>query len=101
MLLGYTIDSLGFGPAVAAKGGLGFASDVVSLSWADGPVAGRGAYGDKLVSELEFPGKERTLVMLRAGMFEPAAANGATVRRGRLSWRSMGSRQPSTSALRR
>ena len=79
VLLGFTIDSLGFGPAAAASRGLGFASDVVSLSWADGPVVGRGAYGDKLISELEFPGKECTLVMLRAGTFEPAAAGGAAV----------------------
>ncbi len=74
VLLGHTIDSLGFGPAVAARRGLGFASDVISLSWADGPVVGRGAYGDKLVAELEFPGKGCTLVMLRAGTFEPVAA---------------------------
>jgi electron transfer flavoprotein alpha subunit len=79
VLLGHTIDSLGFGPAVAAKGGLGFASDAVSLSWADGPVVGRGAYGDKLIAELEFPGKDCTLVMLRAGMFEPAAAGAQPV----------------------
>ncbi len=58
MILGFTIDSLGFGPAVAAHRGLGFASDVTSVAWDDGPIAGRGAYGDKLVSELEFPGKD-------------------------------------------
>jgi electron transfer flavoprotein alpha subunit len=79
VLLGHTIDSLGFGPAVAAKGGLGFASDAVSLSWEGGPVVGRGAYGDKLIAELEFPGKECTLVMLRAGMFDPAAAGSEPV----------------------
>jgi electron transfer flavoprotein alpha subunit len=77
VLLGFTIDSLGFGPAVAAKGGLGFASDVTGLRWDGGPVAARGAYGDKLVSELEFPGKETTLLLLRAGVFEPAQASGA------------------------
>jgi electron transfer flavoprotein alpha subunit len=74
VLLGHTIDALGFGPAVAASLGLGFASDVTALSWDDGPVVGRGAYGDKLLSELEFPGKDCTLVMLRPGMFEPVAA---------------------------
>ncbi len=74
VVLGFTIDSLGFAPAVAARRGLGFASDVTTLSWADGPVVGRGAYGDKLVAELEFPGKECTLVMLRPGMVEPVAA---------------------------
>jgi electron transfer flavoprotein alpha subunit len=74
VLLGHTIDSLGFGPAVAARRGLGFASDVITLSWDGGPVAGRGAYGDKLVSELEFPGKDCTLLMLRPGTFDPAPA---------------------------
>lgn len=79
VVLGYTIDSLGFGPAVAAARGLGFASDVTALSWADGPVAIRGAYGDKLVSELQFPGKDCTLVMLRAGIFPPAQAGSEPV----------------------
>jgi electron transfer flavoprotein alpha subunit len=79
VVLGQTIDALGFGPAVAARRGLGFASDVTALSWADGPVVARGAYGDKLLAELEFPGKQCTLVMLRAGTFEPAAAGAATV----------------------
>jgi electron transfer flavoprotein alpha subunit len=74
VVLGFTIDSLGFGPAVAASRGLGFASDVTSLSWDGGPVAGRGAYGDKLVADVEFPGKDCTLVMLRTGTFEPAGA---------------------------
>jgi electron transfer flavoprotein alpha subunit len=77
VVLGHTIDALGFGPAVAARRALGFASDVTALTWADGPVAGRGAYGDKLVAELDFPGKDCTLVMLRGGTFEPAVAGGA------------------------
>jgi electron transfer flavoprotein alpha subunit len=78
VLLGFTIDSLGFAPAVAAKDGLGFASDAISLRWDGGPIVARGAYGDKLVSELEFPGKETTVVMMRAGGFEPAQAGGAS-----------------------
>jgi electron transfer flavoprotein alpha subunit len=76
VLLGFTIDSLGFGPAVAAKGGFGFASDASGVRWDGGPVVARGAYGDKLVSELEFPGKETTVVLLRSGGFEPAQASG-------------------------
>jgi electron transfer flavoprotein alpha subunit len=68
---------MGFGPAVAARLGLGFASDVTAVSWEGGPVAVRGAYGGKLVSELEFPDRERTLLTVRAGAFEPAEANGA------------------------
>jgi electron transfer flavoprotein alpha subunit len=79
ILVGHTIDSMGFGPAVAARKGLGFASDVTAVSWDAGPVAIRGAYGGKLVAELDFPGRERTLLMLRAGAFEPAEADGAAV----------------------
>lgn len=74
VLAGHTIDSLGFVPAVAARQGLGFASDVTAVWWADGPYARRGAYGDKLWTELEFPGKECTLLTVRPGIFEPAQA---------------------------
>jgi electron transfer flavoprotein alpha subunit len=79
VLLGHTIDSMGFGPAVAARKALGFASDVTAVSWENGPVALRGAYGGKLVAELDFPGRDSTLLMLRAGAFEPAEADGAAV----------------------
>jgi electron transfer flavoprotein alpha subunit len=81
VLLGHTIDSLGSGPAVAAKLGLGFASDVTALGWDDGPVATRGGYGGKVEVELDFPGKDTVLLMLRAGAFDPAeAANAADAR---------------------
>jgi len=73
VLVGHTIDSMGFAPALAARAGLGFASDVVELDWDAGPVARRGAYGDKLLDQLEFPGKATTLLMLRPGTFAPAA----------------------------
>jgi electron transfer flavoprotein alpha subunit len=74
VLMGHTVDALGVGPAVAAVGGLGFASDVVALRWEDGLVACRGAYADKLVAELDFPGKPRVLALLRPGAFAPAEA---------------------------
>ena len=77
VLLGHTIDSLGFGPAVAAKLGLGFASDVTALGWDGGPVATRGDHGGKVQVELDFPGKQTVLLMLRAGAFEAAAGSGA------------------------
>jgi electron transfer flavoprotein alpha subunit len=81
VLVGHTIDSLGFAPAVAVRAGLGFASDVTALDWEDGPTASRGAYADKLVAELDFRGRETTLLMLRAGAFEPAeGAGGAPTR---------------------
>jgi electron transfer flavoprotein alpha subunit len=73
VLLGHTIDAMGFAPAVAARGRLGFASDVIWLGWDGGPLARRGAYADKLLDELEFPGKDCTLLMIRPGTFTPAA----------------------------
>ncbi len=87
VLAAHSIDALGFAPAVAAANGLGFASDVTWVGWEEGPVARRGAYGDKLVAEFEFPGKECTLLLLRAGTFAPAnpGPGSATVRNVELS----------------
>jgi electron transfer flavoprotein alpha subunit len=79
VLAGHTIDSLGFMPAVAARMGLGFASDITAMWWADGPRARRGAYGDKLHAELEFAGKDCTLLTVRPGIFEVAAAGSGEV----------------------
>jgi electron transfer flavoprotein alpha subunit len=73
VVLGHTIDSLGSGPAVAARRGLGFASDVTRLAWDGGPVAVRGGYGGKVEVELDFPGKDCVLLLLRAGAFAPVA----------------------------
>ncbi len=69
VLTGFTVDSMGFAPAVAARRGLGFASDVAAVSWEGGLRARRGAYGDKLMAEIEFPGKSCTLLMVRPGSF--------------------------------
>jgi electron transfer flavoprotein alpha subunit len=73
VLAGHTIDSLGFAPALAARGGLGFASDVTSVSWEEqGALARRGAFGEKLIAELDFPGKQTVVLLLRPGAFAPA-----------------------------
>jgi electron transfer flavoprotein alpha subunit len=79
VLLGFTVDSMGFAPAVAARSGLGFASDVASISWNGSLQAQRGAYGDKLEAQLEFPGKECTLLMVRPGIFAAAAPGDGSV----------------------
>lgn len=75
VLAGHTIDSLGFAPAVAARGGHGFAGDVTSVSWQEhGAVAQRPAYGEELIAELDFPAKETVVLLLRPGAFAPAPA---------------------------
>lgn len=77
VLAGHTIDSLGFAPAVAARGSHGFAGDVTEVSWGEqGALARRGAYGEKLIAELDFPGKQTAVLLLRAGAFAPAEAGG-------------------------
>jgi electron transfer flavoprotein alpha subunit len=78
VLIGQTINALGYAPAVAARLGLGFASDVTAVDWEGELVARRGAFGGKLEAELEFPGKATTLLLLRPGSI-PAAAGGADV----------------------
>ena len=81
VLAGHTIDSLGFAPAVAARGAHGFASDVTAVSWgARGALAERGAYEEKLIAELDFPDKQTVVLLLRVGSFEPAPAHGGDAR---------------------
>jgi electron transfer flavoprotein alpha subunit len=72
VLLGFTINSMGYGPAVAAKLGLGFASDVFALSNNGSLVATRAFYGSKVHAEIEFPGAERALLLLRPTAWPPA-----------------------------
>jgi electron transfer flavoprotein alpha subunit len=75
-LLGFTVNSMGYGPAVAAKLGLGFASDVFSIdAQASGLVVERAFYGSKVHAEVEFPGHDQVLLMLRPTAWPPA--NGA------------------------
>lgn len=83
VLAGHTIDSMGFAAAVAVERDLGFASDVTALTWRDGALqVQRGAYADRLLATLEFPGRRAVLALVRPGTFAPAPAGdgGATVR---------------------
>jgi electron transfer flavoprotein alpha subunit len=66
VLVGFTVNSMGYAPAVAAKLGLGFASDVFGLAQDEGGVvAKRAFYGSKVHAELEFPAGKCVLLMLR------------------------------------
>jgi electron transfer flavoprotein alpha subunit len=74
VLVAHSVDAMGYAPAVAAELDLGFASDVTAV----GATVTRGAYGDRLLAQLEFPGKATTLVMLRPGAYEAAAPGGGS-----------------------
>ena len=80
VLVGFTVNSMGFAPALAAKLGLGFASDVFALRHDGGDlVAERSFYGSKVNAEVEFPGHERVLLMIRPTSWPPAQGKGAAV----------------------
>jgi electron transfer flavoprotein alpha subunit len=78
VVAGQTINALGYASAVAARLGLGYASDVTAVEWDGELVARRPAYGGKLEAELDFPGKAGVLLLLRPGVF-PAVEGAADV----------------------
>ena len=78
VLLGFTVNSMGYAAAVAAKLGLGFASDVFAV-FRDGDaiVATRAFYGSKVHAELEFPTGKPVLLLLRPTTWPPAEGSGS------------------------
>lgn len=77
-LLGFTVNSMGYGPGVAAKLGLGFASDVFGVRREEGGlVATRAFYSSKVHGEVDFPGAEQVLLLLRPTVWPAAAGAGA------------------------
>jgi electron transfer flavoprotein alpha subunit len=78
VLLGFTVNSMGYAAAVAAKLGLGFASDVFAVSRdGDDIVATRAFYGSKVHAELEFPAGKPVLLLLRPTAWPPAEGQGS------------------------
>lgn len=78
VLTGFTVNSMGYASALAAKLGLGFASDVFGLALEDGAlIAERSFYGAKVNAQLEFPGREQVLLMLRPTAWPPAEGSGS------------------------
>jgi electron transfer flavoprotein alpha subunit len=78
ILLGFTVNSLGYGPAVATKLGLGFASDVFAVRPDGGSlIATRAFYGSKVHAELEFPAAKPVMLLLRPTVWPPAEGGGS------------------------
>ena len=76
-LLGFTVNSMGYGPAAAVKLGLGFASDVHGVALeGDAVIATRSFYGSKVSAELEFPGTDSVMLLLRPTVWAPAEGAG-------------------------
>lgn len=73
----FTVNGMGYGAAVAARAGLGFASDVIECAFEDGRlVARRQFYSAKVDAELEFA-QERALLLLRPTVWAPVGSSGA------------------------
>ncbi len=80
ILLGFTVNSMAFAPAVAVACELGFASDVHALERDGGSiVATRSFYGAKVDAEVEFPRAKGVLLLLRPTAWAPAQGSGSAV----------------------
>jgi electron transfer flavoprotein alpha subunit len=78
VLVGFTVNSIGYAPAVAAKLGLGFASDVFAVRReGETTVATRAFYGSKVHAEVDFPAGGPVILMLRPTAW-PVAEPGGT-----------------------
>ena len=72
VLVAHSVDSFGYAAALAAKLGLGFATDVFKIERDGGElVATRGGYGQKVNVEVDFPGRSTVLLAIRANVFKP------------------------------
>jgi electron transfer flavoprotein alpha subunit len=85
VLLGFTVNSMSYGPAVAARLGLGFASDVFALSPPDETggesiVATRAFYGSKVHAEVVFEGVPAVVLLLRRTVWPVAEVSGGAAR---------------------
>jgi electron transfer flavoprotein alpha subunit len=71
VLVAHSVDSFGYAAALAARLGLGFATDVFSAQRIDGElVATRGGYGQKVSVEVDFPGRRTVLLAIRGNVFK-------------------------------
>jgi len=78
VLVGFTVNAMGYASAVAARLGLGFASDVHQVSLeGDAVIATRSFYGGKVDAEVEFPGAETVILALRPTVWAPAEGVGS------------------------
>ncbi|MFQ5564849.1 MAG: electron transfer flavoprotein subunit alpha/FixB family protein [Paracoccaceae bacterium] len=74
------VDAWSWAPTTAARLGFGFASDVQALRYEDGQlVATRAGYAEKVLVDLDFPGKETVLLTIRTNVFDPAGGAGSPV----------------------
>lgn len=78
IVFGHTVNGMACAAAVAARLGAGFASDVLAVSAdANGLVATRGAYGNKVNLEVAFTGREIVVLALRGATYPVPEGQGS------------------------
>lgn len=78
ILTAHGVDAWSFAPAAAARSGLGFATDVMALRRDGGElVATRAGYAEKVLMDIDFPGRDTVLLTVRTNVFEPATGEAA------------------------
>ena len=78
VLVAHSVDSFGYAAALAARLGLGFATDVFNVERVEGTlVATRGGYGQKVNVEVDFPGRTTVLLGIRGNVFKAPDQAGA------------------------
>lgn len=81
VMLGHSVNGMGFGPAVAARLGGSFVSDAFGVEVEGGRLfALRGGYGNKVYAKLDIADNCITTLMLRGGSGKPPPAGAAPVR---------------------
>ena len=71
VLIAHSVDSFGYAAALAARLGLGFATDVFNAERDGGELlATRGGYGQKVSVEVDFPGRSTVLLAIRGNVFK-------------------------------
>src|SRR6202789_135185 len=71
VLVAHSVDPFVYAAALAARLGLGFATDVFNAQRIDGElVATRGGYGQKVSVEVDFPGRRTVLLAIRGNVFK-------------------------------
>jgi electron transfer flavoprotein alpha subunit len=78
VLTAHSIDAWGYAPALAIRGGFGYASDVFAIRYENNEViATRAGYAEKVHVEVDFPGQTTVLLTVRGNTFKPVEANGS------------------------
>jgi electron transfer flavoprotein alpha subunit len=71
VLVAHSVDSFGYAAALAARLGLGFATDVFNVERVDGElIATRGGYGQKVNVEVDFLRRATVLLAVRGNVFK-------------------------------